>query len=83
MKNCLDTLGKPRISRQTLNKIILVEVVCYRQIRDIDELVPILEVVHDDNFVVPAVCKCVNEVAANEPGAASDDIHIYSEPSRM
>ena len=83
MKNCLDSLGKRRISRQPLNKIVLVEVVGYRQIGDIDELVSILEIVNHDDIVVPAVRKRVNEVAANESGTAGDDIHTYSEPSRM
>ena len=83
MKNCLDSLGKPRISRQPLNKIILVEIIGYRQIGYIDEFVSILEVVDNDNVVVPTAYKCVNEVTANKSGTAGDDIHTYSEPSRM
>ena len=67
--------GKTGVRIQPLDEIVLVEVIGDRQVRDIDELVAVFEIVYDDDIVMAALDQGANEVAADEAGAAGHYVH--------
>jgi hypothetical protein len=70
-----DRLGERPVGIETLEKIILIEVVSYRELGNIDELVTILQIVHDYDVVMTPVNESANEIAADKAGAACDYMH--------
>jgi hypothetical protein len=75
VQNGPDRFSEPPVGIETLEKIILIEVVSYRELGNIDELVTILQIVHNDDVVMTPVNESANEITADEAGAACDYMH--------
>ena len=68
--NSIEPLAEPPVACEPLEEVVLVEIVRNRQVRNVDELVAILEIVDDDDLVMTTLGERANQVAANEAGAA-------------
>ncbi|CQI33218.1 7-keto-8-aminopelargonate synthetase and related enzymes [Yersinia enterocolitica] len=57
------------------NKIFFIHVISDIQINQIDEFGAVFQVIHNQNIFIADIIQRLNDVAANETGAASDDNH--------
>ena len=75
MKDRLDAARKRRVGRQSLDEVVLIEIVGNAQVRDVDELVAIFQIIDHDDIIVPAIDQRTYKVTPNKPGAAGYDHH--------
>ena len=75
MQNCGDAFRKFLVGRQATDKVIFIEIVRDIQIRNIDELVAVGEIVNDHYIVTTALRQSLNNITSNESGAAGYDMH--------
>ena len=61
---------------QSGQKIVFVNVIGYREIRDIDEFVAVTEFVNDNDVVMTALNQLADEVTADKAGAAGNDMPV-------
>ena len=77
MKDGLDRAGK-RFLAEPPDEVLLVEVIGNREIGNIDELMPVLQIVDNDDVVMTAVREGLDQVATDKAGTAGDDVHTIN-----
>ena len=76
-----DRLDRRRLALgELLDEVAVVDVVGEAQRPEPEVLVPVLEVVDDQDVLVPGLVQAADEVAADEAGASGDDDHAGSTP---
>src|SRR5210317_793367 len=75
VQDCGYGRGKCLIGIQTIDELVFVEVIGDRLVRDVDELVTVLEIVDDDDVVITTLYEGTDEVAADEAGTAGHYVH--------